>query len=251
MKTVMNRIRRLLPLLLTVLASACSVRQEIDLSLDGSGTAALDVRLHPVFISYYKDLASGFDGNFDPEHPKIFDLPAIRKNFSAEGGVELVKLEAPEPGRLKAEMRFKEISALVKSRDPKIREALAVSRKDTRETLRIRLDGRNVAAMLKITPEGDSKIAKMLLPPEGKTLSEEEYLEHLSWALEDYAGNENIKTILRDSAVDLRVKVQGRIVEQHGGTVEGSSAVVYSVSLLKLFSLKRPLEYSLTYERLK
>jgi hypothetical protein len=96
-------------------------------------------------------------------------------------------------------------------------------------------------------PEAESPLGKMLLPPAGSSLSEDEYLEHLAWALEDYAKNENIRTILRSASVRLTVKTPGKILSQSGGTLRGDSEAVFEVPLVRLFTLQKPVDYSVTY----
>ena len=238
----------LFPLFLFLLAS-CSIRQELLLNLDGSGTSTLDVELKPLFMNYYADLASGLSQSFDPKNPRIFDIEATRRNFAGQSGLELLSVQTPDPRSLQLAFRFKDVSSMVKSQDQRVRDVVSVTRNGNRETLRLYLDGKNVASLLKLTPNGESRVSKMLLPPEGKALSEEEYLDHLAWALEDYAGTEDVKTILRSASVDLGIKVKGRIVEQSGGKLRGESEVRFSIPLIRLFTLKTPLEYLLTYER--
>ncbi len=232
-----------------LLFASCSIRQELLLEADGSGTSTLDVDLKPLFMKYYEDLASGFSQTWDPKNPKVFDTNAIRRSFEGNPGLELVSVAAPAPHRLRLAFRFKDVSAMVRSQDQRVRDMISVRRNDGNETIRIYIDAKNLPGLLRLAPNGESRVAKMLLPPEGKALTEEEYLDHLAWALEDYAGDEDVKVILKRASVDLGIKVKGRIVEQTGGRLHGDSEVRFSIPLLRLFTLKTPLEYSLTYRK--
>jgi len=231
------------------LLASCSIKQELLLDTDGSGTSTLEVDLKPLFMKYYEDLAAGFSQSYDPKNPRVFDTDAIRRSFEANPGMELVSVATPEPHRLRLAFRFKDVSTMVRSQDQRVRDMISVKRKDGSETIRIYLDAKNLPGLLRIAPNGESRVAKMLLPPEGKALTEEEYLDHLAWALEDYAGDEDVKAILKRASVDLGVKVKGRIVDQTGGRLHGDSEVRFSIPLLGLFTLKTPLEYSLTYRK--
>jgi hypothetical protein len=87
----------------------------------------------------------------------------------------------------------------------------------------------------------------MLLPPEGAAISENEYIEHLAWALEDYAKGEKIGDILRSSAIRLSIKTPAKIVSQTGGTPKGEQEVLFEIPIPRLFTLETPLEFSVTY----
>lgn len=226
---------------------SCSARQDVTLRTGGSGTSTLSVELHPVFTGYYNDLASGFSASYDPADPRFFDLAGIREGFARNPGLELVSARTPEPHRLELEFRFRDFAETVRSQDPRVRDVISLTRSGGTETLRIYLERQNLASILTLTPEGDSAMAKMLLPPQDREVSEEEYLEHLAWALEDYARGEDIERILRSSAINLNIKVQGRIISQTGGTIRGESEATFSIPILRLFTLKKPEEFTLSY----
>jgi hypothetical protein len=230
-------------------ASSCSVRQEVSLQIGGSGSSRLSVELHPVFTKYYSDLASGFSSSFNPKNPVYFNLDGIRENFASNPGLQLVSLNSPEPHKLELQFRFPDIRAAIQTGDPQIQKVISLSRDGDREILKIYLDRENLDSVLKMTSDGDSPPIKMLLPPEKKAISAEEYLDHLVWALEEYAGDENIETILRSAAVSLTIRVQGKIVSQKGGVLKGDSEAAFTLPLLKLLTLETPVEFSLTYTR--
>jgi hypothetical protein len=238
-----------LPVLFALLILSCAVRQDVSLRIDGSGTSSLSVELHPVFVKYYADLTSGFSASFDPNNPRIFNIDSIREHFAENPGLELISLAAPEPHRLRMEFRFRDFTETIRSRNPQVANVISMRRQGNRETIRVFLDRKNLASVLQMTPDGNSPLAKMLLPPEGDAISEEEYLDHLAWAMEDYAAGENIETVLRSAAIGLSIRVQGRITAQTGGTLRGDSEVTFQLPLLRLFTLEKPVEYSITYEK--
>lgn len=235
--------------LAATLVLSCGVRQEVALKIDGSGTSSLSVDLHPVFVKYYADLASGFSASFDPKNPRIFDIDAIRNHFAGGRGLQLVSAEVPEPYSLRLEFRFRDFSDTIRNQDPRVANVISIKREGTRETIRIFLDRKNIASVLQLTPDGNSPLAKMLLPPGGREISEDEYLDHLSWAMEDYTAGENIETVLRSAAIELSIRVQGKITAQTGGTLQSGSEVTFNLPMLRMFTLEKPVEYSVTYER--
>ena len=143
--------------------------------------------------------------------------------------------------------RIKDISGAIKNQDAQVQNVISRSKTGGRETLRIYLDQKNLVSLLRMIPETESPVVKMLLPPEGAGISEEEYLEHLAWALEDYAGSDNIETILRSAMVNLSIKTPGKIISQTGGTLKNESEIVFAISVLRLFTLQKPVDFSVTY----
>jgi hypothetical protein len=215
--------------------------------MEGSGSASLSVELHPVFMEYYKDLASGFSSSFDPAHPRFFNLDDIKNGFSRNPDLQILSAETPEPGRLNLEFRIRDISGAIKNQDPRMPNIISRSKTGNRETLRIYLDRNNLSSLLKLIPETQSPIAQMLLPPENSWISEEEYLDHLAWALEDYAKNEKIEDILRSAGLELTIKAPGKILSQTGGTLKNESEALFQVPVLRLFTLQKPVDFSITY----
>jgi hypothetical protein len=230
-----------------LLWGACAVRQDISLQAGGAGTARLEVELHPVFMAYYKDLASGFSSSFDPAHPRFFNEEAIRAGFLRNAELELVSFKAEESGRLSLDFRVKDITGAIKNENRAAGDIISRAVAGGRQTLAIRLDRENLASLLKVIPEMDTPFAKMLLPPEGARISEEEYREHLAWALEDYAADANIEEILRNSLIHLLVRTPGKILSQTGGRLKSGREVVFEIPVLRLFTLEKRLEFSVTY----
>ncbi|MDR2588986.1 MAG: hypothetical protein LBC67_06120 [Spirochaetales bacterium] len=226
---------------------SCSARQAITLQAGGAGTARLSVQLHPVFMAYYADLASGFSSDFDSSRPRFFNPAAIREALAKNGALKIVSLDSPSPGSLELEVRIQDISLAIRNQNPAARSVLSRTQNGERETLRIYLDKNNFASLLALVPEADSPAAKMLLPPPGSSVTEDEYIEHLAWALEDYAKGEDIKNIVRSAVVELSVKTPGKIISQTGGTVRGESEVVFKLPVTRLFTLTSPVQYSVSY----
>ncbi|MDR1933432.1 MAG: hypothetical protein LBQ57_11510 [Spirochaetales bacterium] len=226
-------------------AGACTVRQDITLQAGGAGTASLEAELHPVFMEYYADLASGFSSSFDPEQPRFFNAAAIREAFHRNAALRLDSLQTPSPGKLVLRFHITDISGAIKNEDKAAQNIISRTQNGNRETLAIRLSRSNLASLLKIIPEMDSPVAKMLLPPEGAT--EEDYAEHLAWALEDYAKNEKIEDILKASAIYLSIRTPRKILSQTGGSLKNENEAGFRISLPGLFTLEKALEYSVTY----
>jgi hypothetical protein len=231
--------------IVTLIFGACTVHQDITLQVAGSGAARLEAEMHPVFMEYYRELASGFSSSFDPARPQYFDTAAIREGFQRNAELQLGSVQTPRPEKLVLDFHIKDISAAIKNENAAARNIISRTQNGNRETLSIQLNRNNLASLLKIIPEMDSPMAKMLLPPAGA--GEEEYLEHLAWALEDYAKNEKIEDILRASKIYLSIKTPRRILSQTGGKLKNENEAGFEISVPGLFTLEKNIEFSVTY----
>ena len=227
---------------LVLVCASCAARQEITLSAGGGGTARLEVALDPVFMKYYTDLAAGFSA---PVPPGFFNQEAIREGFRRNNELDLGKMTVTEKGKLTLEFRIKDISAALKNENPAAQSIVRRASSGGRETLSIRLDRGNLASLLAVIPEMDTPAAKMLLPP--AAMSEEDYREHLAWALEDYAENGKIQGILGNAVVDLVLRTPSKIIAQTGGVRKGDREISLAIPLPRLFTLQKPVEFSVTY----
>ncbi|MDR1626862.1 MAG: hypothetical protein LBT33_10020 [Spirochaetia bacterium] len=231
----------------SLLFDACAVRQDITLLAGAAGSARLEAELHPVFMAYYRDLASGFDSSFDPANPRYFNMEAIEAGFRRNAELRLDSARAPQAGKLVLDFHIRDISAAVKNETKTAQGIISRESGSGGQTLSIRLNRDNLSSLLKVIPEADSPLAKMLLPPEGAAISENEYIEHLAWALEDYAKDEKIEDILRSSAIRFSIKTPGKIVSHTGGKLKSEREILFEIPIPRLFTLEKPLGFSVTY----
>lgn len=231
-----------------LLSGACTVRQDITLLAGAEGAARLEAELHPVFMAYYTDLASGFDSSFDPANPRYFNMEAIAAGFQRNTELRLNSADSPRPGRLVLDFHIRDISAAIRNETKAAQNIISRSREAGGETLSIRLNRDNLASLLRVIPEADSALAKMLLPPENAAISENEYIDHLAWALEDYAKGEKIEDILKSSVMNLLIKTPGKIVSQTGGKLRNEREVSFEISIPRLLTLEKPVEFSVRYQ---
>ncbi|MCL1817487.1 MAG: hypothetical protein FWG35_01060 [Spirochaetaceae bacterium] len=224
---------------LVLACASCAARQEITLSAGGGGTARLEAALHPAFMRYYTDLAAGFSAS---PPPGFFNQEAIREGFRRNSELDLTKMTVTEKGKLTLEFRIKDISAALKNENPAAGNIVRRASSGGRETLSIRLDRGNLASLLAVIPEMDTPAAKMLLPP--AAMGEEEYREHLAWALEDYAKDQDV---LGGAVIDLVLRTPSKIIAQTGGVLKGEREVSLAIPLPRLFTLEKPIELSVTY----
>lgn len=227
---------------LSLLAAGCSIREEITLSPDGSGTANLRVDLHPIMISYMNDLMAAMTG-VEGEYP-LFDLEQLAASFAERDGIELVAANQLSRGSLELEARFRDINAILAREDAT--GILNLARSGDRRELTIRLNREAVQRFLEFAPEESMTMAQFLFPPVDGSVSREEYRDEMAWALEEYEDRETVERVLDEAEIEVRIKPVGTIVSQRGGEIQGDT-VVFRIPLLVLLTLEEMRTYSVVF----
>ncbi|WP_455382299.1 hypothetical protein [Salinispira pacifica] len=228
---------------------SCSSRQQVDLSVNGSGEAQVEIHLTPVLVSYLQDLAATVNGTAPSKSQPIFDLNALKAAFSRYPGLVLDQASTPGIGTLALWVRFADVSRLLDGANGRVADFVDFRRDGDLRTLTVRLDRDVVDQLLTLTPLSGSVAGSVLLPPAGSSMSSEEYVSYLGWALEDYANGADgpsIERIIRSSEVDVDITVEGRIVSAKGGKVKGN-VVSFSIPVVKLLTLSNALVYSVSF----
>lgn len=229
-------------LVVAVLVSGCSVRQEVIINAQGGGTAEVSIRLSTLILSYYDDLTAALTG-IEAEAP-VFDQEAIRAAFEERPGISLSHLDAPTRGALSLAVVFDDLSAaLAQEGEP---EVVRFSRSGSERTLRISLDRSAVDRFLNLAPTTGNDAVSFILPPDDPSVTEQEYRGQLTWALEEYADREAVDRILQAATISVTVKPEGDVVRQHGGEIV-QNTVVFTIPVLWLLTIPEPVVYEITY----
>ena len=227
---------------LALLASGCTVREDVVLLADGSGEAALSVELHPIMIAYMNDLMTAMSG-VEGEYP-LFDLEQIAASFAERDGVELIGIERPARGSLALGIRFGDIAKVFSREDAD--DILSFENRGATRELTVRLNRDAVARFLEFAPEENASLAQFLFPPADGSVSREEYREEMAWALEEYDDREAVERALDNATIEVRVNPSGEIVSQTGGRI-ADGAVVFSIPVLELLTMAGERTYSLVF----
>ncbi|MFP4374761.1 MAG: hypothetical protein ACLFPO_10555 [Spirochaetaceae bacterium] len=242
----MRRSRRARRWALSLLLSAalfalvqCSARQDITLSVDGRGTADIDIRLDEIFIRYLRDLSGSVGG--DEDDLRIFDVEEIRRRLSERPGIEVESIGRAGPGLLSLSVSFDDVGALLARENTSF---LTLERSGGRSRLEILVSRDAVEEALSYSPLEGSTATEMLLPP--AEMGTEEYTEYLVWALEEYEESEALRRKIAESSIELRVRVDGEITSQTGG-VRSGDVVTFDVPLVELLTRSSPRRYSVEF----
>ena len=238
--------------LVVLLTASCTADQEVNLNSSGDGRIVFEIALAPyltevidqltMFFSFNEESSNG--GLPSPGDDSLFDLPAIEEDFRSRDGVNLIRLESPNPNRLEGEFTFSDINLLmqdVKENSAESRLIRLQRRRDFTE-LRVLITRETVAALLAENPSLNNPLVENYGPAANDGISDAEYLDMMEYAL----GEESRRGI-QESAVNLVIRVEGRILAQQGGRLIDDRTVRFRISLLPFLILREPMEYSLQY----
>lgn len=243
--------------LAVLLSASCTADQEVNLNSSGGGRIVFEIALAPyltevidqltMFFSFSEESSDGEFSNGElpsPGDDSFFDLAAIEEDFRSRNGVNLIRLESPNPNRLEGEFTFSDINLLmqdVKENSAESRLIRLQRRRDFTE-LRVLITRETVAALLAENPSLNNPLVENYGPAANEGLSDAEYLEMMEYAL----GEESRRGI-QESAVNLVIRVEGRILTQQGGRLIDDRTVRFRIPLLPFLILREPMEYSLQY----
>jgi len=224
-----------------VVCVSCSINQQATINSDASGTVDSQVHLSPLFLDYLADLAELTGAGGDATH--AFDLAAVREGLLVKPGVTVRRLEEPTRGVLVLQLDFQDAQRIFGSNTTLAQAGIiSIARNGNRSTLRFHLDRDNFSELGSIVPILHDPLVASLGPQQNERISEGEYLEMMGFVLGDGGPGE-----LRRSTIETRVRVDGRIISQIGGVIEGSE-VVFRTPLLSVLLLAQPLDYQIVFE---
>ncbi len=231
-----------LPLLLAAGLSACTIKQEATLNLDGSGAVSFDFSIEPFFVDTLKEMAE-LTGDQSMPEGEVFNIPQIKKDFAEKDEVTLRDITSPRKEVLKGFFTFTNIEDVFIDQK-KLTESGIITLTKQRENsiLQMTLTKQNYKQVSDLFPIIDTPLFDMFGPQEGEFITEEEYLGMVELAF----GEEGAKG-LRRSYIELKVNVKGKILSQQGGIIRDGS-VIFKIPLIKVLLLNEPLRYSVVFQ---
>ncbi len=228
-----------LPLLLAVMASSCTVQEEITVKSDFSGTAAGSVVLDPLFVEYLSSFMeiAGEGSEFS------FDVDAIKRDLEKDGGTAVTSILSPDPEHLSLNISFRNIADII-AKDPSVSQAglVTVSDRNGVKRISIHLDRDNYQQLEALIPVLSNPLFSALGPRENEGTTEAEYLEMMEYALGE-GGPELVKR----SAITARIRIKGTLVSQKGGKpIPGG--VEFTIPLIRLLLLAEPIDYFVEFK---
>ena len=239
-----NSLFLIIILLVLLLTMACTIKQDININPDGSGSVALKVNLMDGYYFYLQELLEDVnDLGYDPEQG-VFNTETIKAHLSELPGVTVINVLAPTPKKLEIYFNFEDINELSDkaNTDPDAEKVFSLTYDGNRKKFRFYLDADNYHQIESLIPITDSPIYEALGPQPEYPISEEEYLELVEFTIGD-----NGPDMVKDSNVVTYAKVSGKLISQTGGIFTGGTAK-FSLDMLKFLLLLEPMEFSFTFE---
>jgi hypothetical protein len=227
-------------LMILLLAGSCSVRQNITIKADGSGTAGLRVVMSMLLKDYLVSLAE-VSGRTEAAKGAVFDLAAIRKGFEGRQGVTVRRLESPAADTLELDLSYRSLSELFASDAASGTGAVSLKDAEGLKTLRVHLDRKNFRQLTGAFPVLADPAFAGFGPLADDTMTEKDYLSMIEFSL-----GPDSPALVQKSFLELTVRPEGQIERQTGGAVSGG-AVTFRVPLLSLLVLEKPLDYSVSW----
>ncbi|MFP4644590.1 MAG: hypothetical protein ACLFM0_09570 [Spirochaetales bacterium] len=233
-------------LFLALAVSACSVGQQVRTDSDLSAESDMEVTLSDEMLAYLLDLSGPL--GVEPGEVSPFDLERLAVLLDEEPGIELVDADTPENERLALSVTVEEIEDVLTEGPNRVEGLITVeeteSDGDTERTLILELNKERVQQITTLSPVQEESAVDFLLPPED--MNEDEYVEYLAWAMEEYEQDQPIEDVIRDSAIELEVTVPGRLVSVEGGRSDGNTAI-FSERVVRLLTVGDVTRWAVTW----
>jgi hypothetical protein len=234
-----------LAIVLAALAvTACSVRQDIDVRADGSGTVSVRVDLAPAFAAWLASMASEAKTLGLNQGESLFDEASVKRGAAEFAGTTVSRFASPSRERMEMTLAIADLGALGAATGGAGAQPLLTLRgTGSRRSLSIRLDAATFARIRPLLPGMDNALVDVLGPQEKDPYTAGEYDEVLSFTIDPQAP-----AWVASSRVAVTVRVPGRVVTQQGGRVEGN-AVVFQIPLRDILLLREPMLFAVEWEQ--
>ena len=220
----------------------CTVRQDAVIKADGSGTLQFNMSLMPFFVETIQDAADAFGAQDMVKQGRIFDLNQIKADFAKKKSVVLTRVASPAPDKLEGELSFSNIEKVFQDEKELAQTGVVkFSSEGNKKTLSVSLNKSNIKQLTALFPVLSNPFFEMFMPQENEKITDAEYLEMIDFAF-GAKGTPGVQA----SFIELKVTVKGTILSQKGGKQQGNT-VTFSIPLLRVLLLDKPLEYSIVF----
>jgi hypothetical protein len=230
-------------MLCSLILLSCTMRNAIAVRKDGSGTLAMHAEVSPLLHEYIASLAEVSGKNDMMKNGKVFDVAGIKKDFEARPGITVKKAVTPTPDSLDLELAYASLKDVFTG-DATLKSAgaLVYSESGDVKTVKLHLDRTNYTQLSALFPQLKDPVFASLGPQVDDTITDAEYLDMIRFSIGDDGP-----ALLKKSFITLVIDPEGEIVSQTGGTLSGG-AVTFTIPLLRILVLDKPLDYSVTFK---
>lgn len=233
--------RRFLPLLSALcLLSGCTVTQQLSVGqADGEHVATSYVQAQPFFV----DVANDFDTFSDKDQPEVSVdrlMEDMATSFRGGTGVDNLTLEKTEERSYVLLFTFHDIEGLVEALGGSPNQDILTLKEHTL-TLHLSID--NYPELERIVPILASEDFQPFGPRFNQGISEDEYLDMLSFMLGDEAPD-----AVRTSSVTIRIDTPKPITSLSNMRKESNTTASFTFPLIDLLLLQKPIDASVSWQ---
>jgi len=229
-------------LLSSLIFLSCTMKQEIFLEADGSGTASVEINLKNFVLPTIEDLAE-VSPDVDPD--ELLSPEKITESMLENPEISNVIASRPLKNRMIIDFDFGNIEDLFSQTEEDVQSSGLIqidnNGNETKLTLTINKD--TYKGFSHIIPNIDDPTMAALAPDPEMDIAEDEYLD----MIEFFFGDDGPAGV-SDSMLNLTIHVNGTVVDQEGGRKLSPQKVEFNVPLIRILLLDRNLEYSITYK---
>ena len=221
---------------------SCTMKQEIFLEADGSGTDRVEITLKKFVLATIEDLAE-VSPDVDPD--EMLSPEKVKESLEENPEITNVRTSRPLKNRLNMEFDFGSIETLFNQTENEIQTSGLIKIEDmgSETKLTLTVNKETYRGFSHLIPNIDDPTMSALAPDPDMEISEEEYLD----MIEFFFGDDGPAGVL-DSMMNMVINVNGTIIEQVGGTELSSNKVEFNIPLIRILLLDSNLEYSITYK---
>ena len=231
-------------LFVAAFATACSVQQQVRPQSDFSAESDLEVVLSDEMLAYVLDL-SGLLG-VEPGEVSPFDLERLAVIMQDEPGLELVDADIPSNERLVMSVSADDLERVFTEGPNRIEGLIEVQESADERSIVIELNNERIQQITELSPVAEESAVDFLLPPE--RMNEDEYVEYLAWAMEEYEQDTPIEDVIRNARIELEVTLPGNVVSVEGGESDGNT-VRFTERVVRLLTVRDMTRWSVTWRQ--
>jgi len=221
--------------------SSCTVEENIHIRTDDSGYSTFEVKLQPFFLEVVKDYSTYLPEE-DAEFSRV-DGDKLRESLNEYPYLSDVVVNQYSDTHITGSFTFVNAENIMKTAEEEDELDVFTYTKDgDQQRVDIYIDINNYSQLKTIAPILEDPAFSTFGPEENEDVTEEEYLEMISFML----GEEGPGAI--DSS-DIRISIEADrpIISQEGGTYVDDYTVMFKAPLIDFLLLHEPLVYSVVW----
>lgn len=237
---------------------SCNANINIDLKIDSSGQADVDVKLHPLFLQYIVDLTGTFVNIPEGGMDQPIDVSKLKEQLEKSNTVSLISMDSAELEWVNLKLGFNPLEEVLDEGNRLIETNvkdgitqvmnMTVSDEGVKKVT-FHLDRENFFSLAAVIPSEVQPLISSFAPPPPGTSREDalNYLKINFDAYEDQISDEDLDKLFLESKFTMNVTFAGELVSYSGGTFNDGVLTV-EVALFDLLYLADPFVFEIEFK---